>query len=149
MIKIREANKTDIPFIVDFQLIMAMESEGMELELEVLQNGVSAVFDDPGKGKYYVAEYNGEVVGSMLNTFEWSDWRNGTIIWFQSVYVKPEFRKLGIFKEMYLHIKQRVINDDSMKGMRLYVDSGNERAQKVYQAIGMTGDHYDTYEWMK
>ncbi|PKP35682.1 MAG: GNAT family N-acetyltransferase [Bacteroidetes bacterium HGW-Bacteroidetes-17] len=149
MIKIREANKTDIPFIVDFQLIMAMESEGMELELEVLQNGVRAVFDDPGKGIYYVAEYKGAVVGSMLNTFEWSDWRNGTIIWFQSVYVKPEFRKLGIFKEMYLHIKHNVIHDDSMKGMRLYVDSGNERAQKVYQALGMTGDHYDTYEWMK
>jgi len=149
MIKIREANRTDIPLIVDFQLIMAKESEGMELELEVLKNGVSAVFDDLGKGKYYVAEYKGEVVGSMLNTFEWSDWRNGTIIWFQSVYVKPEFRKLGIFKEMYIYIKKRVISDDSMKGMRLYVDSGNERAQKVYQAMGMTGDHYDTYEWMK
>jgi len=149
MIKIREAYKSDIPLIVDFQLIMAMESEGMKLELEILQKGVSAVFDEPGKGKYYVAEYKGEVVGSMLNTFEWSDWRNGTIIWFQSVYVKPEFRKLGVFKEMYLYIKQCVISDDSMKGMRLYVDKGNERAQKVYQAMGMTGDHYDAYEWMK
>ena len=149
MILIREASKSDVQIIVEFQLTMAMESEGMNLERDVLEKGVSAVFDDASKGKYYVAEYKDQVVGSMLNTFEWSDWRNGTIIWFQSVYVKPEFRKLGIFKEMYEHIKNLVNQDEQLCGMRLYVDRGNVKAQKVYKAMGMTGDHYDTYEWMK
>ncbi len=149
MILIREANKSDIQLITDFQLTMAMESEGMKLDKNVLEKGVSAVFDDPAKGKYYVAEYKSEVVGSMLNTFEWSDWRNGNIIWFQSVYVMPDFRKLGIFKKMYAHIKALVKADQHLVGMRLYVDKGNVRAQKVYQAMGMNGEHYDTYEWMK
>lgn len=149
MIKIREALKSDIQTIVDFQLVMAMESEGMKLEKAVLKDGVSAIFNDPEKGKYYVAEYNQEVVASVLNTYEWSDWRNGTIIWFQSVYVKPEFRKLGIFKQMYQFIKEKVVMDDRIKGIRLYVDKGNVNAQKVYEALGMTGDHYLTYEWMK
>jgi GNAT superfamily N-acetyltransferase len=149
MILIREAKRLDIQLIVDFQLTMAMESEGMKLEKQILEKGVRAVFDDPAKGKYYVAEYESQVVGSMLNTFEWSDWRNGTIIWFQSVYIKPESRKLGIFKQMYKHIKNLVERDDQLCGMRLYVDKGNERAQKVYKALGMNGEHYDTYEWMK
>ena len=149
MIKIREANKSDIPVIIDYQLIMAMESEGMKLNKSNLTKGVQAVFNDATKGKYYIAEYNGVVVGSMLNTFEWSDWRNGTIIWLQSVYVMPKYRKLGIFKQMYLYIKETVLQDDQLCGMRLYVDKGNLKAQKVYQAMGMTGDHYDTYEWMK
>ncbi len=149
MIIIREANISDAQIITDFQYTMAMESEGMKLEKEILAKGVRAVFDDPGKGKYYVAEYESLVVGSMLNTYEWSDWRNGTIIWFQSVYVKPESRKLGVFKEMYNHIKDLVDQDEQLCGMRLYVDRGNVKAQKVYQAMGMTGDHYDTYEWMK
>ncbi len=149
MIFIREANKSDIQLITEFQLTMAMESEGMTLDKKVLEKGVSAVFDDPGKGKYYVAEYKNQVVGSMLNTFEWSDWRNGTIIWFQSVYVMPEYRNLGVFKEMYAHVKALVNTDEQLVGMRLYVDKGNDRAQKVYQALGMNGEHYDTYEWMK
>lgn len=85
----------------------------------------------------------------MLNTFEWSDWRNGNIIWFQSVYVMPEYRKLGILKKMYAHVKTLVKADDHLVGIRLYVDKGNDRAQKVYQALGMNGEHYDTYEWMK
>ncbi len=149
MIKIREANKQEASIIVEFQLTMAMESEGMNLEKSVLEKGVEAVFDDPAKGKYYVAEFKGQVIGSMLNTFEWSDWRNANIIWFQSVYVIPDFRKNGVFKAMYLYVKNLVENDEQLCGMRLYVDKGNERAQKVYQAVGMNGEHYDTYEWMK
>ncbi len=149
MIIVREAKKSDIPKIVEFQLTMAMESEGMELEQKVLEKGVAAVFDDRAKGIYYVAEYQGEVVGSMLNTYEWSDWRNGIIIWFQSVYVMPEYRKHGIFRKMYEHIKNKVEKDDRLKGMRLYVDKGNIKAQKVYSALGMTGEHYLTYEWIK
>lgn len=149
MVKVREANKSEASIIARFQIIMAMESEGMKLDKEVIEKGVSAVFDDAAKGKYYVAEFKGELIGSMLNTYEWSDWRNGSIVWFQSVYVKPDFRRNGIFKAMYLHIKKLVENDNTLKGMRLYVDKGNERAQKVYQALGMSGEHYDTYEWMK
>lgn len=149
MIIVREAKKSDIPKIVEFQLTMAMESEGMELEQKVLEKGVAAVFNDRAKGIYYVAEYQGEVVGSMLNTYEWSDWRNGIIIWFQSVYVMPEYRKHGIFRKMYEHIKNKVEKDDGLKGMRLYVDKGNAKAQKVYAALGMTGEHYLTYEWIK
>ncbi len=149
MIKIREATTKDISLIVSFQLKMAMESEEMLLDKAILENGVNAVFEDQNKGRYYVAGFENQIVGSMLNTYEWSDWRNGIIIWFQSVYVMPEYRKNGIFKNMYQHIKNIVEKNDQYKGMRLYVDVGNLKAQKVYADMGMVGDHYFTYEWMK
>jgi len=146
---IREATINDMDVIIDFQLRMAEETEGMKLNSEILKKGVTALFQFPEKGYYYVAEVDGKVVGSTMTTYEWSDWRNATMVWLQSVYVLPEYRNQKLFSKMYAHIKAKVIADESFCGIRLYVDKTNLHAQKVYKAIGMNGEHYDTYEWIK
>ena len=147
MIKIRKAIRKDSEAIIRFQQAMAMETEGMELKREVLTNGVHAVFNDHGKGQYYVAEDEGRIVASLMITYEWSDWRNANVWWFQSVYVIPEYRRKGIFRMMYDHVKSEGLAE-GIAGLRLYVESENHRAQKTYEAMGMDGEHYRTYEWM-
>jgi ribosomal protein S18 acetylase RimI-like enzyme len=147
MITIRKATPDDAPAIIAFQKAMAMETEGLELKSELINNGVMAVFLDGSKGEYYVAEENGTVVASLMITFEWSDWRNANIWWFQSVYVIPEYRRMGIFRMMYEHVKKEGIAR-GIAGLRLYVESENTRAQKTYEAMGMDGGHYKTFEWM-
>ncbi len=146
---IREANANDISSIIDFQLKMALETENLNLNKKVLTEGVHKIFKYPSKGKYFVAEINEKVIGSTMITYEWSDWRNGTVIWLQSVYILPEYRGQKIFSRIYKHIKQIAEQDTSIAGIRLYVDKTNQHAQSVYQTLGMNGDHYATYEWMK
>lgn len=145
---IRQAQDDDQDSIVKFQLAMAQETEGLSLDATVLQQGVAAVFDNNNRGFYYVAESAGQIVGSLLLTFEWSDWRNGTILWIQSVYVSPSYRQKGIFSAMYQYIKLMVEEAEELKGIRLYVDRNNQVAQKVYERLGMNGQHYQLYEWM-
>ena len=111
--------------------------------------GVHRLFKDSTKGRYYVAEEGGEVVGSLMTTYEWSDWRNGTVLWIQSVYVEKKHRGQGVYKKMYNHIQQLVDADPDLKGIRLYVDKTNVAAQQTYKKIGMNGEHYTVYEWMK
>lgn len=148
---IRLATFEDIETITGFQMAMALETEELELDRETLRSGIEAALKDEQKGRIYVAEEcsGGKVTGSLMITFEWSDWRNGWIWWIESLYVLPEYRKNGVFKEMYSSIKSRVLADEQIKGLRLYVDKRNTRAQKVYEAIGMSGEHYTTYEWLK
>ena len=146
---IREAKKEDAHAIIDFQLAMAKETEEMELDPDILNKGIESLFNDTTKGQYYVMENNDKIVGSVLTTYEWSDWRNGTIIWLQSVYILPEFRGKKLFSKMYDHLKQKVLNNSNLIGLRLYVDNRNLKAQKVYEKVGMNGDHYKTYEWIK
>ena len=147
MITIRKATPGDAPAIISFQQAMAKETEGMELKTEIITEGVMAVFSDSTKGQYYVTEDQDSVVASLMITFEWSDWRNANIWWFQSVYVIPEYRRNGIFRLMYDHIKKEGI-ECGIAGLRLYVESANVRAQKTYEAMGMNGSHYRTFEWM-
>lgn len=146
---IREATIKDMDTIIDFQLKMAMETENVKLDVNILKSGVNTLFNKPEMGLYYVAEVDGKVVGSTMTTYEWSDWRNATIIWLQSVYFLPEYRNQKLFSKMYAYIKAKVEADNSIGGIRLYVDKTNLHAQKVYNAIGMNGEHYDTYEWIK
>lgn len=146
---IREATIKDMEVIIDFQLKMAMETENVSLDLSILKPGVIALFEKPEMGLYYLAEVDGKVVGSTMTTYEWSDWRNATMIWLQSVYFLPEFRNQKLFSKMYAFIKAKVKADESFCGIRLYVDKTNLHAHKVYKAIGMNGEHYDTYEWIK
>jgi ribosomal protein S18 acetylase RimI-like enzyme len=148
-IKIRPGLLFDIDIIADFQVKMAFETENMKLDPATVNLGVAAVMDDPSKGKYWLAEVNGQVVGCLLTVPEWSDWRNGTVLWIHSVYVRPDHRKNGVYKALYLHLKTMVQESKDLRGLRLYVDKTNEQAQKVYEALGMSGDHYHLYEWMK
>jgi len=145
---VREATEKDIPHILDFQLKMALETENMTLEISALTLGVNRLFKDPTKGKYYVAEKNSEVIGCLMTTYEWSDWRNGTVLWIQSVYVATNHRSQGVYKKMYEHIQQLASSDPDIKGIRLYVDKRNDVAQKTYQKLKMNGEHYQVYEWM-
>jgi ribosomal protein S18 acetylase RimI-like enzyme len=147
--KIRLAKIDDSITIAGFQLKMAIETENLKLDNETVQKGVKAVFEKPGFGQYLVAEKDGQIIASMLTTFEWSDWRNAQVWWLQSVYVIPEFRRQGIFKRMYDFVKTLAMNDENVGGIRLYVDKSNVRAQQVYKAVGMNGEHYQVFEWMK
>ncbi len=148
-ILIREALPKDHPVIVSFQLAMALETENLKLNRARVEKGVRAALDDPSRGRYFVAESGGQVIASMMITYEWSDWRNGTVWWIQSVYILPAFRGKKIFTAMYNSLKERVMADDHVLGLRLYVDQTNQHARRVYAALGMNGEHYTTYEWMK
>lgn len=146
---IRQAIESDSASIVEFQLAMAWETEKLKLDEPTVILGVKAVFADSSKGVYYVAEKDGEIIGSLLTTYEWSDWRNGTVLWIQSVFVKPDFRGKGIFSKMYKHIRDYVESTVELRGIRLYVDKTNLLAQSVYKNLGMTEEHYQMFEWMK
>jgi GNAT superfamily N-acetyltransferase len=145
----RGATPHDAGTIVDFQQAMARETEEVALDRDVVTRGVQAVFDDPSRGRYFVAESGGRVVASLLITYEWSDWRNGVVWWIQSVYVRPELRKQGIYAGLYAHVREIASADRSVKGIRLYVDRRNAPAQEVYRRLGMNGEHYIVFEWMK
>lgn len=149
MIENRAARRDDIPSIASFQIAMAEETEGLALDGETVGLGVQAVFDDAGKGSYWVAEEEGKVQACLLTLPEWSDWRNGTVLWIHSVYVIPEARGRGIFRGMYEKLVEKVKADPTLRGLRLYVDRNNERAMEVYESVGMNGEHYRLYEWMK
>ena len=144
----REAVPADASAIIEFQLAMARETEELELDREILTHGVEALFTDPALGRYYVAEDDGRVVGSLMITYEWSDWRNGMVWWIQSVYVIPEFRRRGIYAGLYMHVKA-MVEQSAVRGIRLYVDKRNTAAQEVYTRLGMNGEHYQLFEWMK
>lgn len=148
MISIRKAIPSDAQSIIDFQLKMAWETEKMSLVQEIVKKGVNAVFSDSSKGQYYVAESDGSVIASLLITYEWSDWRNSCVWWFQSVYVVPEFRRQGIFSKMFEHIKIKA-DEQGVAGLRLYVETKNVSARKTYEALGMSSEHYSFYEWMR
>jgi GNAT superfamily N-acetyltransferase len=149
MIKIRNATKADKAAIAEFQVAMALETENLTLDKEVVILGVEAVFEDSSKGAYFVAESEGQVIGSLLTTYEWSDWRNGQVLWIQSVFVTKEFRGRGVFKMLYEFIKSKVQEEkNGYRGIRLYVDKTNKSAQRVYEKLGMENHHYETFEWM-
>jgi L-amino acid N-acyltransferase YncA len=147
--KIRLATISDLHSIVEFQLAMALETESIRLDKFILTNGIITLFNDPAKGQYYVAEENGRVIGCLLITYEWSDWRNGTVLWIQSVYIHSNHRGKGVYKKMYEHVQQLVNASADYRGIRLYVDRTNLDAQQVYAKLGMNGEHYQVFEWMK
>lgn len=149
MITIRKGKQSDNKTIVNFQVRMAKETEQIDLDPEIVSKGVNAIFNSPEKGIYFVAESGDKIIASLLITFEWSDWRNGNVYWIHSVYVLPEFRKKGVFKTMYLYLKNIVLKDKNIVGLRLYVDKTNANARKVYETMGMDDGHYMLFEWMK
>jgi GNAT superfamily N-acetyltransferase len=148
MITIRLAKQEDSRYIIGFQQQMAMETEGVKLDATILTEGLNRLFEDPAKGKYYIAEDTGEVIGCLMTTYEWSEWRCGNVLWIQSVYITPSHRGKGVFKTMYEYIKGLVTPESGYRGIRLYVDKTNVAAQKVYEKLGMNGEHYQVFEWM-
>ncbi len=148
MIIIRKALPKDIPAIIDFQKRMAWETERLTLDDTLVTQGVRAVFEIPYHGQYYISEDNDAVIASLLITPEWSDWRNTEVWWFQSVYVLPECRRTGVFRSMYAYVKD-LAEKSGVGGLRLYVESNNHIAQATYESLGMTGDHYRMYEWLR
>jgi ribosomal protein S18 acetylase RimI-like enzyme len=145
----RKAIPADASRIVDFQLRMAMETEAVTLDPAICGRGVEGLFAEPSRGSYFVAQEQDQIAGSLMITYEWSDWRAAMVWWIQSVYVAPEWRRRGIYAGLYDHVKALVEADPSVGGIRLYVDRRNTAAQQVYQRLGMNGEHYVVYEWMK
>ena len=148
-IEIREGQIEDRDLIARFQVEMAWETECYKLDYDIVIKGVEAVLKNSAYGVYYVAIIDNQVVGSLLTTYEWSDWRNGTVLWIQSVFIDPNFRKSGVYNQLYSYIRKMVDADGSLKGIRLYVDETNGRAREVYRRLGMNGEHYRVFEWMK
>lgn len=143
----RPATIHDAEVIARYNLAMAKETEGKELDPGTLTAGVRRVFDEPGHGRYLVAEAEqGEVVGCLMITYEWSDWRNGQVWWVQSVYVHPEHRRRGVFKLLYGAVRSLGERTGGVCGYRLYVERDNDRAQQTYRTLGMTPTPYLIYE---
>ena len=145
-INIRVARQVDVSLLVKFYQLMAWETEQKKLDEVVLSKGVSALITDDTKGFYLVAEYNNEVVGSLMVTTEWSDWRNGVFWWIQSVYISPDYRRQGIYAQLYAQVKVLAEQQKNVCGFRLYVEKENFIAQKTYEKLGMEETHYLMYE---
>ena len=137
---LREARLDDVEVLAEFNIELARETEGVQLDPKVIRAGVKAVLEDPAKGMYFVVERGGTVVGALMVTYEWSDWRNARFLWIQSVYVAPEFRHQGVFKTLYNHVQQ-LGSRDGYCGVRLYAHLHNDRAINSYRNLGMR--HYD------
>ncbi len=142
-IKIRIAKEEDAPAMIEFNQAMAMETEGKRLDPEKISAGVKAVFSDEKKGIYVVAENDeGRVIGGLMISYEWSDWRNGWFWWIMSVYILPEGRGKKIYSRLYEFVKEKAAEEGGVCGFRLYVDIENKHAQKVYESVGMFASNY-------
>ena len=145
-ITIRAAAVADIAFLVNCNTAMALETEHKVLDRGVLTRGTEAVFAQPGRGFYRIAERGGAPVGCLLVTFEWSDWRNGDWWWIQSVYVSADARRSGVFSALYADVEQRARAAEGVVGLRLYVENENGAAQATYAALGMRDSGYRLLE---
>ena len=145
-LEIREATSNDINKIITYNCLMAKETEELLLDQPVVESGVESVINDTSKGQYWVAEYNDTVIGQLMVTHEWSDWRNGFMWWIQSAYVLGEYRRRGVFSALYNHLKLMAKEKPSCCGIRLYVEKYNKHAQKTYLSLGMTNTDYEIME---
>lgn len=139
---VRRGESRDSATIAVFNLRMAFETEKRRLNPTILERGVRAVFEDPRRGTYYVAELSGHVVGCLLVTHEWSDWRNGDVWWLQSVYVDPDHRRRGAFRAMYAHVES-LAREANAIALRLYLERHNAHARETYASLGFEPTDYD------
>jgi len=143
---VRDAKAADLAFLVDANAAMALETEAKALDRATLERGIAAVFEQPQRGFYLVAERDGAAVGCLLVTFEWSDWRNGDWWWIQSVYVVPAARRSGVFRALHAGVAARAARASGVVGLRLYVERDNTRAQATYRSLGMLEAPYRMFE---
>ncbi len=143
---IRQATVHDLDVVVEFNRLLAEESEAKILNAATLAAGVRAGLEDSRKSLYFLAEEDSRAVGQLAVTTEWSDWRNGWFWWIQSVYVRPEARRRGIFRGLYAHVERLARADPEVIGIRLYVENGNRAAQETYRQMGMRPAGYQVLE---
>nr|MBI3612697.1 GNAT family N-acetyltransferase [Nitrospirota bacterium] len=147
---VRPAHVGDLDRLVNFSLAMAQETEGRQLDQTLLRQGTKALFDEPARGFYLVAEVQHQptptVVGQLMVTFEWSDWRNATFWWIQSVYVRPDWRRQGIYRAMHDHVLREARERKDVCCVRLYVEQENRGAQTAYQRVGLLPSAYQVFE---
>ncbi|QYJ88108.1 GNAT family N-acetyltransferase [Shewanella mesophila] len=144
--QIRKGQQADLSALVQFNQAMANETEGLQLDEQILSKGVKTLLDHPEKGFYLVAEQAGEILGSLMVTYEWSDWRAKDYYWIQSVYIRPQNRRQGIYGKLYQAVKNIAEKDGGAASFRLYVEQENSKAQQTYQALGMEQSYYLMYE---
>ncbi len=144
--KIRKARVGDAPVIAEFNARMAWETEHRRLNSFRVNRGVALLLKDSSKGIYFVAEVGGRIVGQLLITYEWSDWRKGTFWWIQSVYVAPEHRQRGVFRALFKHVHQLARSRRNVCGLRLYMHARNRRARHAYERLGMKHSGYEVFE---
>lgn len=157
--QIRKATLDDVDVMVEMQLSMAMETERLTLDRETVKRGVIFPLKNPNVAEYYLAECEvpiensnkteKKIIAMLMTTFEWSEWRAGSILWIQSVYVIPQHRRRGVFHLMYKHVKEIVDKSDYLIGIRLYVEENNEQAVATYEKVGLKQEHYRMMKWMK
>lgn len=143
---IRDACLSDRELIVEYNRLLALETEDKVLDAAVLDRGVRAVLGDRTLGRYFVASSGGVVIGQVMVTYEWSDWRNGRIWWLQSVYVHQGYRRRGVFRRLFEHVADLSSREPETIGIRLYVESGNVAARETYQRLGMVLPGYKVME---
>jgi len=143
---IRNATRADVSVIAEFNAAMALESEGLRLDPATVLRGVEHAVAHPEQGRYFLAVLDGRVVGQLMITCEWSDWRAGAFWWVQSVYVHPDFRGRGVFRRLYRQVESLARQDPGVCGIRLYVHHDNHRAIATYRKLGMTPTDYRVYE---
>ena len=148
-INIRGAEKEDVSSLVKFNILMARETEGEELIPEEISLGVKNLLENLQLGFYIVAENKDEIIASLMITTEWSDWRNGSFWWVQSVYVIPEWRKKSVYSRLYGYVKDLAEKDGNICGFRLYVEKDNTIAQQTYKKVGMKETNYMMFEELK
>jgi len=148
-LNIRRANPRDARTLAAFNSAMALETEGKILLPKVIGAGVRGLLRRPDSGFYTVAELGGKVIAALMVTKEWSDWRNGDFWWIQSVYVRPEHRRQGVYSRLYRHLRALATKQRAVCGFRLYVERHNRRAQATYRATGMAPTPYMVYEELK
>jgi len=145
-IQIRVAERADAASIAEFNYRLAQETEAKLLDDAKLLAGVTALIENPTHGTYYVAEFDSKIVAQLLITYEWSDWRNGLFWWIQSVYVASDYRRNGIFKALYSHVRNLAETSDEVCGLRLHVEADNDVAQATYSSLGMSPNSYRLME---
>ncbi len=144
-IRVRKAQLAEAPLLADFNIAMALETEGLQLDPAKIRPGVDGLFAQPQFGFYVVAEVEHEIAGGLMVTYEWSDWRNKVFWWIQSVYVQPPFRGRGVYRALYEGVKAMAAAGNCC-GIRLYVEKSNSGAQAVYRKLGMEESHYLMFE---
>jgi ribosomal protein S18 acetylase RimI-like enzyme len=146
-VRIRDARPTDQEFLACGNEAMALETEHKRLDPPTIRRGVAAVFENPGHGRYFIAEdASGNPVGQLMITYEWSDWRNGQFWWIQSVHVLPAARRTGVFRALYDHIDALARSTPGVIGLRLYVEAENATALRTYERCGMHDGGYRIME---